>query len=103
MGYPPSYNDTSCPQSVSTINVTQTVINIADGSAQIRNEAFDADDLDVTNKILTLGFTPCAGFAPEVHVGGVEQQDAVIVGDTVTFPEALNDDDVITVRYAYEV
>lgn len=94
--------ETSCPEAVSDITINQTVLNLADGEAQVVNEPFTGE----TGLTITLGNTPVTGFIPVVTRNGVMQKatrDYSISGTTVTFVETLVADDTVIVRYAYEV
>jgi len=104
--FPPSYSAGSCPEKAGDITINQTVIQLGAGDGAMKVDVLSIADFDITKKIATLSFTPYDSYPAEVEIKGVGQvptTDYTIVGDTLTFIEALNDADIVIVRYAYEV
>jgi hypothetical protein len=102
MSYPPSYSAGSCPEPAGDITINQSIVDLGVGSGAISEQQFTG----VTGTSLTLSHTPIATFDIELFRNGVKQAetaDFTVSGTTVTLGSALTVDDLVIVRYAYEV
>jgi hypothetical protein len=90
----------ACPEVIPEVNITQTILRLAEGDAEVTTETF----LAVTGTGVTLSAVPLSGFAVGAWVNGVMQPPEAfsVAGAVVTFTFALDEDDVV-VWYAHEV
>ena len=103
MAYPPNYSAGSCPESAGDITVNQTVIDLGADKGAMKTDRFTG----ITGNALTLSFPPLDSYDVELSINGVDQApltDFTYVGTALTLiGDALVAEDVVLVRYAYEV
>jgi hypothetical protein len=104
MSYPPNYTAGSCPEQVGDITINQTVIDLGADKGRIKTDRFEGMTGNVVDP---LSFDPLDSYPVEVSINGIDQApitDYTIAGRVITLVgDSLVPDDVVMVRYAYEV
>lgn len=92
---------TCCPSPVSTINITQNVVQMDSETAFFVDERFTG--ADVTGGVLTLSHTPHAAASVQLALNSGVQRlgvDFLVVGDKIQFVSfSPADTDVLHIRY----
>ena len=92
-----TYNGAS-PTPIQSVDVHQTILYLSDGSGIVDTYT----NTDFSGTLLTLPFTPLAGYATSVYVNGLLQvysEDYTATGASITFLNALTSD-TVQVHYA---